>query len=119
MRFILSDDERALVALRRAVVAYGAERARWDAGRDDPHDETAYLELHADCSGSLWVDPSGAPSFRVAVFHALGPCSCRECDGRTAAEIVDGLRSAIEMDRIERGGARFGDPRRGRARAAK
>lgn len=94
-RVTQTDDERALVHLRRAVIAYGRERSKWDAGREEPHDETVYMQLHADGAGSLWVEPSGAPAFRVIVWHDLHPCKCRECRGRSAAEVVEDLTADL------------------------
>lgn len=117
-RVVKTDDERLLVALRRAVVEYGAARARYDAGREKPLDERVSFELFADLSGEVRVYGDGKKrSIRVVSFHTLAACPCRECGGRTAVELVEAARSALDLRAFERdrpGVRAFGDPRKGR-----
>lgn len=117
-----TDDERLLVALRRAVLDYASARSSFDNGRGRPLDEEVALLLFADTSGEVRVYGFGKKrSIRVLSFHQLGACVCRQCGGKTAIEIVDAARSALEVRASERDrlGVRIsGDPRRGKRRTA-
>lgn len=121
MRFVLTDYERHLVALRRAVIEYGRERYRFDSGREVVRDEMVSIELDNDGSGTLLVGSVGRRKKSILLtWHALDACHCKTCAGKTAADLVNEARSALELRRFERdrpGIKRFGDPRRGRKRA--
>lgn len=53
-----SENERALVDVYRALVAYTNERTRADSLLEEPRgDEEIFIELHADGSGSLRIKP--------------------------------------------------------------
>jgi hypothetical protein len=106
-RLHLDQDERQLVAIRRAAVAYAAERGRFDPTLDTPRgDELVYLELHLDGSGRLRVEPVDGEAFTAASW-----------EGEEGAEKIASATLALVQERDDRqAGRKVGDPRRGRRR---
>lgn len=113
MRFILTQEERELIATRRAFLEYNAVRLAPDptlVKDEDEGEDRVYIELNADLSGRMMVEPDGPcpKTFQVCSWPWI----------REAAAKISEARSAIELAREERNRLRqvrkTGDPRRGR-----
>ena len=77
MPFRLSEQERALVLLWRAFVAYGNERDAAHRLLEDPSDadgEEVWMEVARDGSGAVKVDPAdpNAPTFAAVTWWEMG-----------------------------------------------
>jgi hypothetical protein len=113
MAFRLTEQERAIVLLWRAFLAYQNERDAAHRLLDDPSDadeESCRISLYPDGSGEIRVDP-GDPNqreFVTAPWFDL-PLAARKVDAAAAT-----IRTRREL--YEAGQPRFGNPQRGRAK---
>jgi hypothetical protein len=109
---VLTQDERDLVALHRAVVEYVRERTRYDPTLLDQREpEMVYFQLDTDTSGCLVVEPEDPNKTRARV--------CTWASLSKAAGVVDKQREALVALRLERMAASGRHvSRRGRRRAA-
>lgn len=110
-QIILTEQERSLVLAWRAYRAYQDQRFRGHKLLDDPkdaEDESCWIELFEEGSGSVRIDPANPNDKR---FNAAEWGDLPDAAGKIEAATQ---HLKLRIDQIEAGKPRFGNPRRGR-----